>query len=175
MSLAPPWWYTATSWNIPVTNALHKFLITCVWVESKRTRCNWWPQKAINNRYCWWSFDGVFSNYLEFRYAGTAIVGDCASNNSAWRVFEAFYIGLTAWLFTLDQLLAMLVFRQQRYCSLSSIHPLTQVTQKRLHLSRPNFMRSYLSTNAQTFFFNFSIFKFLRVLFVFVNMGPYGS
>ncbi len=60
----------------------------------------------------------------------------------------------------------------------SVVRPETQVSQKPLHGSRPNFMGSYLSTISPDHFFvfsKFSIFKFLRIFFVFVNMGLYGS
>ncbi len=63
---------------------------------------------------------------------------------------------------------------QQSYCRGASIRPLTQVSQKLLHGSKPNFVESYLSAISPAFFFSkFLIFKFLR--FFFVNIGPYGS
>ncbi len=53
--------------------------------------------------------------------------------------------------------------------------PLTQVSEKLLHGSRPNLMGSYLFTISKRSFFFFLNFKFSRLVFVFVNMGPYGS
>ncbi len=50
----------------------------------------------------------------------------------------------------------------------SSVHPLTEVSQKLLHGSRPNFMESYLSTMYTDSYFlysNFSLFKFVRFFF----------
>ena len=73
---------------------------------------------------------------------------------------------------------------QQNYCDRHpssvrpSIHPLTQVSQKPLHGSRPNFTESYLFTiSPDCFFFQnfqFPIF-FYDFSFIFVNMGPYGN
>ena len=55
-----------------------------------------------------------------------------------------------------------------------SIHPLTQVSQKPLHGSRPNFVESYLSTISPDFFFIFSqflILKFFTIIFRFPYHG----
>ncbi len=57
-----------------------------------------------------------------------------------------------------------------------SIRPLTQISQKPLHGSRSNFVESDLSAISPDFFFSkILIFRFLRLCFVCVNMGPYGS
>ncbi len=61
---------------------------------------------------------------------------------------------------------------QQSYCHGAGVRrPYTQVSQKPLHGSRPNFVGSSLSTISPDHFFflfsKFSIFKFLRIVFRF--------
>ncbi len=54
--------------------------------------------------------------------------------------------------------------------------PLTQVSRKPLHGSRPHLWAAPYPPYLQTLVLSkFSIFKYLKLVFVFVNMGPYGS
>ncbi len=54
--------------------------------------------------------------------------------------------------------------------------PLTQVSQKPLHGSRPNFGEIYLSAISPDLFFqNFLFSNFYDFFFFFVNMGPHGN
>ncbi len=62
---------------------------------------------------------------------------------------------------------------------LSAVRPTTQVSQKPLHGSMPDFVKSYLSAISPELFFSFfKIFDFqifTIFCFLFINMGPYGS
>ena len=64
-------------------------------------------------------------------------------------------------------------------CRGAGVRPLTRVSQKPLHGSRPNFVERYLSAISVDVFFslftNFDFQVFTIFFFVFVNMGPYGS
>ena len=59
----------------------------------------------------------------------------------------------------------------------SSDRPLTEVSQKLLPGSRPNFMESYLSTISTDLFFFIQFFtlQMFTIFSFFVNMGPHGS
>ncbi len=72
---------------------------------------------------------------------------------------------------------------QQSYCHGAGVsrppvvHPLTRISQKPLHGSRPNYAESY-QISPDSFFFFFKIFDFqifTIFFFFFVNMGLYGN